>query len=345
MAFTDDDHIYSSPAKTSTTVPATDPLAGLDDLAKQVHGAGIRRVAGEVLIDARLFEQARGSGSGPDIVTPILVNDNVVDVVVRPGAKVGAASSYTLRPATSFVQTDVQVQTVSNAVGTRIATERVGPGRFAVRGTIAVGAGPQVRICIVDDPVGFARALFIERLRAQGVEVAASPLKAPNAELPPRDGYDKLSRVALHHSLPLSEAIKVTLKVSHNLYASTLPLLVTGKQEGRTLREGMRREGRILADLGVDVKTISLESGAGGGDGDKVSPRATVQLLQGLRKRADWPVFEAALPILGVDGTLTEAVGPTSTGAARFAARPARSPTPTYWSVAVIYAPNHWRER
>jgi D-alanyl-D-alanine carboxypeptidase/D-alanyl-D-alanine-endopeptidase (penicillin-binding protein 4) len=35
-----------------------------------------------------------------------------------------------------------------------------------------------------------------------------------------------------------------------------------------------------------------------------VTPRATVALLQALRKRDDWATFKAALPVLGVDGTL-----------------------------------------
>jgi D-alanyl-D-alanine carboxypeptidase/D-alanyl-D-alanine-endopeptidase (penicillin-binding protein 4) len=62
----------------------------------------------------------------------------------------------------------------------------------------------------------------------------------------------------------------------------------------------------------VDVKAISLESGAGGGNGDRVSPRTTVQLLQAMRKRDDWATYEAALPVLGVDGTLATAVGKDS---------------------------------
>ena len=71
-------------------------------------------------------------------------------------------------------------------------------------------------------------------------------------------------------------------------------------------------ERRPLADLGVDVEAMSLESGAGGGNADRVTPRTTVQLLQGLAKRPDWPIYKAALPILGVDGTLEDAVGADS---------------------------------
>ena len=306
MAFADEDHIYAAATKTTTRLTDTDPLAGLKDLAKQVKAAGVREVAGDVLIDARYFETARGSGSGPGIVTPIVVNDNIVDVIVTPSESAGEPASYELRPRTDFVQVDVQVETA--AKGTRIETRRVGPGRWTVRGKVAVGAKPQVRICAVDDPTGFARALLIETLRREGVAVGASVLRAPTAELPETESYSKLPVVAKHRSTPLMEALKVTLKVSHNLYASTLPALLAVKHGKRTLEDGMRLQGKALAELGVDVESISLESGAGGGDGDKVSPRVTVQLLQAMRKRPDWPAFEAAMPILGVDGTLATVV-------------------------------------
>ena len=54
-------------------VTDTDPLAGLKALAKQV-AKEVRQVDGEVLIDDRLFAKSRGSGSGPDLLTPIVVN-------------------------------------------------------------------------------------------------------------------------------------------------------------------------------------------------------------------------------------------------------------------------------
>src|SRR5262249_2241431 len=110
----------------------------------------------------------------------------------------------------------------------------------------------------------------------------------------------------------LSEVLKVTLKVSHNLYASELPFLVGLKVGKRSLKEGMRQQGKVLAGLGVDVKGISLETGAGGGNGGRVTPRATVALLWARGKRRDWPGFKAALPVLGVDGTLAKAVGKDS---------------------------------
>src|SRR5438552_18391274 len=87
MAFKDHDHTYAN-GTDRAELTATDPLAGLRELARQVAAAGIRRV-GDVLIDDRFFPRNRGSGSGPSLLTPIVVNDNVIDVIVTPADEPG----------------------------------------------------------------------------------------------------------------------------------------------------------------------------------------------------------------------------------------------------------------
>src|SRR5439155_14979994 len=157
-------------------------------------------------------------------------------------------------------------------------------------------------------PAGFARALFVEALRHEGVRVSASLLQAPQAELPEKGSYANLTRVASYTSPRFAELIKVTLKVSHNLYASTLPLLVAAKNGKRTLAEGLHLQRRFLAELGVDVGSISFGGGAGGANADLVTPRATVQLLQAMAKRPDYTAYHAALPVLGIGGTLSSVI-------------------------------------
>jgi D-alanyl-D-alanine carboxypeptidase/D-alanyl-D-alanine-endopeptidase (penicillin-binding protein 4) len=307
MAFVDNDHTYADPTSTTANITPTDPLAGLKELARQVKAAGIDRVEGDVLIDARLFDVSQSTGSGPRAVSPILVNDNVVDVVVAPAPAAGQPARVQVRPETVFVQVDAQVQTVAEGKPF-VEVSSAGPGKAVVRGRIAVHAAPVVRVYSVDDPAAFARALFIETLRREGVVVRASPLREPRAVLPERDGYDRLTCVALFTSPPLSEAIKVTLKVSHNLYASTLPLLLAAKSGQRTLAQGLRRQGQVLRELGVDTGAVSFGGGAGGDRADATAPRATVQLLQCMAKRPEYAALEAGLPVLGVDGTLATVV-------------------------------------
>jgi D-alanyl-D-alanine carboxypeptidase/D-alanyl-D-alanine-endopeptidase (penicillin-binding protein 4) len=104
----------------------------------------------------------------------------------------------------------------------------------------------------------------------------------------------------------------VILKVSHNLHAGMLPILVSLKQGVGVLEDGMRRQEAFLRGLGVDTGSISLGGGVGGHRADCVTVRATVSLLRAMAKRPDFPVYRNALPILGVDGTLATVVPPTS---------------------------------
>lgn len=326
LLFEDSDHTYSGGNYDATLVPA-DPLAGLDHLAREVAGAGVKEVTGDVLIDDRLFAPATSSGSGPSQVTPIVVNDNLVDVLVTPGAHEGEPARVKMVPETAFVTMDAEVTTAAADDRPEVKVAAAGPRRFTVRGRIPLGHKPVVRVYEVDEPDDFARALLIERLRVRGVRVPASPLAANLREkLPERDEVKKLPKVAEYISPPFREYARVVLKVSHNLHASTLPLLVAAHHGETTLRSGLRREGEFLKSLGVDIEAISFGGGAGGERADLVTPRATVTLLRAMAKRQEFASFEAALPVLGRDGTLAKAVPADSPARGH-----ARAKTGTYY--------------
>ena len=312
ITFRDKDHTYANSGLADAELTDTDPLAGLDDLARQVKASGIKQIDGEVLVDDRLFARTRGSGSGPDTVTPIVVNDNVIDILVEPGANVGDPAKVTTRPATAFFQIDTLVTTAAEKSSLDVQVLSVGANQFAVRGHIAKGAKPIVRIYPVDDPALFARALFVEALRRNGVKANAAILRPGGAILPDRSAYERFPKLASFASPPFIESLTVTLKVSHNLYASTLPCLMAVSTGGTTADQGLRIEKRILKELGVDTNAVSFGGGAGGASADHVSARAIVQLLQGMAKRDEWEAYKSALPILGVDGTLAEVVKPDS---------------------------------
>lgn len=310
--FKDKDHTYANSGLGEAELTDTDPLGALNALAEQVKGAGITHVDGEVLVDDRLFARTRGSGSGPDAVSPIIVNDNVVDIVIEPGAKPGEPARVTARPESSAYHMDAAVTTGDEKTVPSIRMLPVGVNQFVVRGRVPAGGKPLVRIFPVEEPAVVARTLFIETLRKHGVRVSAPVLRPVVVNLPARDAYAKLTRVAAFTSPPFKDAITVTLKVSHNLYASTLPCLVAASRGFTTAEAGLREQRKILKELGVDVNQVSFGGGAGGAPADHVTPRACVQLLQGMSMRADWEVYRSALPVLGVDGTLSESVGPDS---------------------------------
>ncbi|ODU02084.1 MAG: D-alanyl-D-alanine carboxypeptidase/D-alanyl-D-alanine-endopeptidase [Planctomycetes bacterium SCN 63-9] len=326
LLFHDDDHTYAGSGFKGGVV-STDPLAGLDHLAREIQAVGIKHVTGDVLIDDRLFRAEPTTGSGPSRVSPIVINDNLIDVFATPGAHAGEPGQVELRPPTRFFSIDPQVETIEAGETPRLSVEEVGLRRLVVRGKLPVGHAKALRSHEVEEPAAFARALFIESLRKRGVVVDASPLGVNNfAGLPPSDQLAKLAKVAEYTSPPFREFVRVILKVSHNLHASTLPLLIAAKYGERTLEDGLRRQGKQLQELGVDPGSVSFGGGAGGSRADFVTPRATVSLLRTMLTRPDFPAFDVALPILGRDGTLAKAVGPESPARGH-----ARAKTGTYW--------------
>jgi D-alanyl-D-alanine carboxypeptidase/D-alanyl-D-alanine-endopeptidase (penicillin-binding protein 4) len=312
IEFKDIDHTYAGFSQVAELTDG-DPTAGLKTLARRVYDSGIHQVTGEVIVDDRLFTHAIGSGSGPQQLTPIMVNDNVLDFTIIPHDEVGQPAEVVWRPHTSAYMVDVQVDTGADDSPSRVTIHEPTPGRIVVRGSIAHNRRPTVLVQEVEQPASFARSLFIEALREAGVKVTASPLASnPADKLPRYETYATQKPIAEFTSPPFSENAKLVLKVSHNLHAGTLPLLVAAKNGKQTLPEGLRLQRDFLNRVGVDATTISFAGGAGGDRADYVTPRATVKLLEAMSKRSDFAAYRDALPVLGVDGTLAAAVAPES---------------------------------
>lgn len=311
IAFTNGDHTYASGGTESELTPQ-DPLIGLNNLAEQVAKTGIKRVRGDVLIDDRLFEKAEGSGSGPGRITPIYVNDNLLDFTIAP-TKAGQSAEVRWRPESRSFRVETHVDTVAKSGKTETSVRDLGGGRYSVHGTIAEGHKPVLRTLEATDANSFARSLLIDALQRQGIDVSAPAAgDHPTDKLPPRDDTLKLPQVAKFVSPPFAENARLILKVSHNLHASTLPLLVAAKHGERTLTQGLRRQHDFLKRIGVEVDTISFGGGAGGSRSDYTTPAATVQLLRHMATRPDFEAYRRAMPRLGIDGTLAKSVGSDS---------------------------------
>jgi D-alanyl-D-alanine carboxypeptidase/D-alanyl-D-alanine-endopeptidase (penicillin-binding protein 4) len=250
-----------------------------------------------------------------------MVNDNLVDFVVEP-AEAGQPAKVTWRPQSLAIRVDVQVNTVAATGETSVSVARPGDNAFALRGQIAAGRKPLVRTIEAADPASLARSLLIEALVRAGVRVDASPLaKNSPRSLPKATDYESAKRVALLESPPFAENAKLILKVSHNLHASTLPLLVAAKHGERTLTDGMRRQHDFYHRAGCDLDGISFGGAAGGSRADYVSPRATVQLLRYMSTHKASAAYRAGLPVLGVDGTLARVISADSPAKGKVAAK------------------------
>src|ERR1022692_812709 len=81
-----------------------DPLAVIRELAQQIADKGIKRVKGRVLVDVSLFPEGDRELGTNIVVSPIVVNDNVIDVVASAGDKEGTPIKLQISPQTAYVE-------------------------------------------------------------------------------------------------------------------------------------------------------------------------------------------------------------------------------------------------
>jgi D-alanyl-D-alanine carboxypeptidase/D-alanyl-D-alanine-endopeptidase (penicillin-binding protein 4) len=97
------DHTYDrSPA----AVPVSDdPLRSMREIADQIAALGIQRIEGAVIVDASLFREeadARG-GTGDHVISPMMLNDNLIDIIVTPGKTPGEPAALKILPETPYL--------------------------------------------------------------------------------------------------------------------------------------------------------------------------------------------------------------------------------------------------
>ncbi|WP_234314503.1 MULTISPECIES: D-alanyl-D-alanine carboxypeptidase/D-alanyl-D-alanine-endopeptidase [unclassified Streptomyces] len=302
VAYTDLDHTYANDFPGATLTPEN-PLAGIDQLARQVRNSGITRVDGDVIVDSRLFLP------DPELVptpTPLIINDNLIDLMTTPGDRPGAAARLDWRPKVAPYEVTSAVKTVAAGKPTAVTvTATDGGTRIRLTGTIAADAEPLLRTSPIGDPAGFGRVALIEALERAGVHVTADPTSANPVARLPRD-YDGRPRVATYTSPPYSQYAKLILKVSHNLGANLGICLLAVTAKSDLCPAGFPVLADFLEQAGVDREQAQLMDGRGGNPADRATPQVLVQMLAYWQRTPDARLFREALPILGVDGLLAE---------------------------------------
>ncbi|MFG2973185.1 D-alanyl-D-alanine carboxypeptidase/D-alanyl-D-alanine-endopeptidase [Streptomyces sp. NPDC048331] len=302
VAYTDLDHTYANDFPGATLTPEN-PLAGIDQLARQVRKSGITRVEGDVIVDSRLFLP------DPELVptpTPLIINDNLIDLMTTPGDRPGADARLDWRPKVAPYEVTSAVKTVAAGKPTAVTvTATDGGTRIRLTGTIAADSEPLLRTSPIGDPAGFGRVALIEALARAGVHVTADPSGAnPVGRLP--SDYDGRPRVAAYTSPPYAQYAKLILKVSHNLGANLGICLLAVTVKSNQCPAGFPVLADFLDQAGVDREQAQLMDGRGGNPADRATPQVLVQMLAYWQRTPDARLFREALPILGVDGLLAE---------------------------------------
>jgi N-acyl-D-amino-acid deacylase len=309
LIFEDEDHSYGGPD--SKGLPG-DPLAVIRDFAKQIAAKGIKRIKGRVLVDASLFPEGyRELGTGV-VVSPVVVNDNVIDVIISPGATEKSPVQLKIAPKTSYL-TIINEATTGKA-GSKATVDYGedkqnpdGSRTVTLTGSFPAGGKPVMAAFPVAQPSRFAATVLGEALKDQGISASlAGPADQHDFKTLAKN-YTPENVVAEHVSPPLKEEVKITLKVSQNAHASSMPYLLgslVAHKESEIDQAGFDVEHDFLTKAGLDLSGAAQSDGAGGNA--YFSPDFMVQYLMYMSKQKNFNDFYRGLPILGKDGTLVK---------------------------------------
>ena len=315
-----------------------DYYKGINTLADRIVAAGVKRIKGDLVGDESYFNGPPvGSGWEWDDLTwsygaqvsALSINDNAIDLTIRPGPTDGAPVSITTGPTNaSFITIVNRATTSPREFGRTLQIYRgLGANTLEITGTLPLGdAGFRGGVAIPDPALAFismlrdalfARGVKIEG-RARTVDarsgqslVPAAPADAVAIRAGPPQG---LVEIASLPSPPFSVIAAQTLKPSQNQYTELI-LRTLGKKftvmagEPNRARDvegaGLLQVQTFLRQAGINDNDVSLNDGSGLSRNDLISANTTVQLLAFMSRHKYFAQFRDALPIAGVDGTLS----------------------------------------
>jgi serine-type D-Ala-D-Ala carboxypeptidase/endopeptidase (penicillin-binding protein 4) len=298
--------------------------AALEQLADSVVAAGIRRVTGDVIIDASYFDQAiipgtwtfgNLNGTSAPPTAAFAVAEGLFRMDIAPGASVGApAIVQPVAPAglVPLASTVATAPAGSNA-GT---TLRRGPWSDTVHisGGIAHGADARQLRLPMTDPARFAAHVFAAALRARGVVIDgdvrvvsdAAQAAAIRAGGSGGAAARPVHELAAWTSPPMSDIVTAIMRPSQNWIAEQLVRTLGAERGDRgSWSAGVRVQHGFLFDVvGIDSAALRLNDGSGMSHQNLVTPRAVVQLLEHARTAPWYDVFRASLAKPAEPGTL-----------------------------------------
>ena len=304
-----------------------DYMKGIDELANRIVAAGVKRVEGDLVGDETYFVGPKyGSGwEWEDLtwyygaeVTPLTINDNALDLFVKPGPTIGSRANITTGPPDPLLTIVNEVTTAGRGTRRMISVHRgLAENKITISGTIALDDRGYTGGIGISHP----GLLFVYLLRAalnqKGVVVtgksrASGPTENLSAAAVPNTLSASQVEITTLQSPPLSVIAAQTLKPSQNLYTELI-LRTLGKivppenpqQDPQTSEDlGLEAVKGFLKAVGIRPESLVLSDGSGLSRNDMITAEASVELLSFMNRHRYASVFRDALPIAGVDGTL-----------------------------------------
>jgi D-alanyl-D-alanine carboxypeptidase/D-alanyl-D-alanine-endopeptidase (penicillin-binding protein 4) len=313
-----------------------DIFKALAPLVAALTNAGVKRITGDLVgDDSFIHGPPYGSGWAWDDlqyyygaeISALTINDNTLQIIVKPGASNGAPCRIEFSPATKYLIVSNRTQTVSTGRRSINLYRPIEENVIYVSGQMPLGETNFTEDVTLHNPAGLFVSLFKETLTRNGIKVSGQTRTANwlDRQAKPLD-MSRLVELGFVKSLPLRDLVREVQKPSQNLYTDLI-LAHVGEQERRSpnRREtenssqragseagapmtsedlGIRALREFLVKAGVPRGDVQFEEGSGLSRNNLTTPNATIALLQFMSRHAEADAYLNALPIAGVDGTL-----------------------------------------
>ena len=224
-----------------------DYFKAINELATKIVAAGVKRIDGDLIGDESYFTGAQyGSGwEWEDLtwyygaeVSSLTVNDNALDLFIKPNPQVGKPAIITTGPPDPLLTIVNDVTTAPAGTRRQISLHRgLGKDTIQIRGSIALDDRGYTGGIGISHPAMLFVYLLRSALAQRGVTIKgrsrtiAAPLGGPSldptqrASLVRRPDVPPISwpmEIATYQSVPFSLIAAQTLKPSQNLYTELI---------------------------------------------------------------------------------------------------------------------------
>lgn len=285
-------------------------LSSFDDVHRALVARGIHHITGSIYTVGDAFPGVT-TGAGWEVddldgpyaapVDELLLNEGMLEVRVRGGARAGAPVQVSLHPTRNYPPVDIQARTGS---GERLRVQYDSTASsLVVTGTLGVNESTRALVAY-RHPNDAVRIALYEALGARGVGIGRAPCCAARAQvqLPHADASDTL---VVLESPPMQDVLARMQKPSQNQVAEMLfrtsGLVGTGFGDADSSRA---LAIRTLNALGIDTADVAYRDGSGMSRHNFVTPRAIVTVLSAMQHSPHFNMWYTALPIAGKEGTL-----------------------------------------
>lgn len=282
----------------------------------EIKKAGVRRVTGDLIGDNTFLRTPPSGGSwtvedlsdteGAEI-SAITLNDNVTQLRITPGDKVGEPCKVEIADPFTNLQIDNRTTSIGSTNRHIEMLRMRGENVLHVLGALPVGRAPEILETPVPHPAQWFVSALKSALQENGIAVdgAAREVAWPESSTV---ANEKIGEIV---SPPLRELVKDFMKPSQNLETDLI-----FDHTGEMLREQnapswMTSEQCAVAALenffrtnGLPLSDVHFDEGSGLSRNNLTTANASVALLRFMAKHPAAQAWEDSLPIAGVDGTI-----------------------------------------